>query len=309
MATESPAAAAAPRWKAERERGAVFWFRAMLWIARSAGRRACRVVLLPVVGYYLLTARAAQRVSRDFLTRALGRPATRRDVARHLHRFGAVVLDRLFVALGRAQDFDVVIDKPAPVDAVAYGPRGCLLFVSHLGSFEALRLAASERGPLKVLLDLEHNRKMTAFFRAVNPALAQSVIDVGRGGPGVALAVKQALDERHRVGIMVDRPAPGEPTVPAAFLGQPAPFPTGPWLLAAALQAPVVLCFGLYEGGNRYRVHFELFSERLELPRAHRLPAVQACIQRYAQRLEHYARRAPYNWFNFYDFWEQPAGR
>jgi len=27
-------------------------------------------------------------------------------------------------------------------------------------------------------------------------------------------------------------------------------------------------------------------------------------MQRYAERLEHYARLAPYNWFNFYPFWD-----
>jgi hypothetical protein len=30
-----------------------------------------------------------------------------------------------------------------------------------------------------------------------------------------------------------------------------------------------------------------------------------AVIRRYAARLEHHARQAPYNWFNFYDFWER----
>jgi predicted LPLAT superfamily acyltransferase len=27
-------------------------------------------------------------------------------------------------------------------------------------------------------------------------------------------------------------------------------------------------------------------------------------MQRYADRLEHYCRLAPYNWFNFHDFWQ-----
>ena len=31
--------------------------------------------------------------------------------------------------------------------------------------------------------------------------------------------------------------------------------------------------------------------------------ALLALIRRYAARLEHHARAAPYNWFNFYDFW------
>ena len=80
----------------------------------------------------------------------------------------------------------------------------------------------------------------------------------------------------------------------------------GPWLLAHALQVPVMLCFGLYLGGNRYRLVFEPFAECVAIPRERRGPALDALLARYAARLEHYVRVAPYNWFNFHDFWRQP---
>jgi predicted LPLAT superfamily acyltransferase len=89
------------------------------------------------------------------------------------------------------------------------------------------------------------------------------------------------------------------------LLGEPAPFPVGPWLLAHSLRVPVLLCFGLYEGGNRYRLIFEPFADRIEIPRHDRALALDAVIARFAHRVEHYIRVAPYNWFNFYDFWQQ----
>lgn len=306
--TMTEAGAPARGWKAQRERGAVFWFRAMLWVARGVGRRGARVLLYPIVGYYLLTAARARAVSRQFLARALGRPPTLRDVARHLHCFASVLLDRLFVMLGRDRDYVVRTFKPEGFDTLAYA-RGALVFVSHLGSFEAMRFAASKNGPIKIVLDRAQTRRLTTFFQAVNPALADAIIDAGAGGPGVALAVQQALADGHRVGLMVDRAAPGEATIAAPFFGSPAPFPVGPWLLAGALKAPVVLCFCVHDGGNGYDVHFEVFSEALALPRASRDTALRDCITRYAARLEHHARLAPYNWFNFYDFWERPDAR
>jgi predicted LPLAT superfamily acyltransferase len=69
------------------------------------------------------------------------------------------------------------------------------------------------------------------------------------------------------------------------------------------LKAPVLLFFGLYLGGNRYALHFELFADEIAIRRDHRDEDVQLWTQRYADRLEHYARLTPYNWFNFYDFW------
>ena len=72
-------------------------------------------------------------------------------------------------------------------------------------------------------------------------------------------------------------------------------------------MVPVLLCFGLYLGGNRYRLVFEPFAECVAIPREQRGPALDALLTRYAQRLEHYVRVAPYNWFNFHDFWQRPG--
>ena len=118
------------------------------------------------------------------------------------------------------------------------------------------------------------------------------------------LRVKECLDRGESVGLLGDRALGGERTARCPFLGTPARFPLGPWLLAGALGAPVALFFGLYRGGARYEVEFEPFSEGALVPRGARDAAAAEAAQRYAARLEHHARRAPYNWFNFYDFWD-----
>jgi predicted LPLAT superfamily acyltransferase len=87
------------------------------------------------------------------------------------------------------------------------------------------------------------------------------------------------------------------------FLGAPAAFPTGPLRLAAALGAPVVLCFGIRTGPRRYTVYFEHFADRVALDQGDRAAQTAIWLQRYTSRLEHYCRRYPFNWFNFYDFW------
>jgi predicted LPLAT superfamily acyltransferase len=69
------------------------------------------------------------------------------------------------------------------------------------------------------------------------------------------------------------------------------------------LKRPVALMFGLYRGGNRYDVHFERLADLSRVERSQRDRAVEEPLKRYAGRLEHYCREAPYNWFNFYDYW------
>ena len=303
-----PSAEAAPGWKSSRERSTVFALAALIWAARVLGRSFCRLILYPTTLYYLVAAPNAVRASRQFLTLALGRAPRLVEVARHIHVFASVVLDRVFFLLNRHGDFDLQIHRPDDVYRACYDSgRGAFLFVSHLGSFEVLRVAATGRGSIRVLLDTQQGAVLTALFRRVNPELAAGIIDVSRGGPGVALSVKQALDANQRVGMMVDRAHAGEQTVTVQFFGRPARFPAGPWMMAAALGAPVVLAFCPFLGGKRYDAHFELFTERLVIPRERRSEGLRECVQRYAARLEHHARRHPYNWFNFYDFWESAS--
>ena len=298
-------------WKDRPEGGA--WF--AIWLIRSIGRyggRAfARLFLYPITLYFLCRRGPERRASRAWLTRALGRPATLWDVARHIHTFACTILDRVFLLGERLKRFEVEVHGLAQLHAQLDRGQGVLLFGSHLGSFEVLRVLARERpdAKLRVVLDVGHNPALTQLLDALNPDVAATVIDAGQPGSSLMLAIQDAVSQGAMVALLVDRVPPGEPFESAEFLGRPAPLPTAPWLIAAVLGAPVVLAFGLYRGGNRYELHFETFSEGLRIPRAQRKAALAALIRRYAARLEHFARRAPYNWFNFYDFWAHDDGR
>lgn len=76
-------------------------------------------------------------------------------------------------------------------------------------------------------------------------------------------------------------------------------------MLAAALRCPVLLMFALREQG-KLQLHCEPFADPLLLPRGNRQVCLQQAVDRYASRLEHYAMRAPLDWFNFFDFWQLP---
>jgi predicted LPLAT superfamily acyltransferase len=154
------------------------------------------------------------------------------------------------------------------------------------------------------VLDKGHNPAMTQLLDALNPEVAAGVIDAGQPGTDLLLAIGDALAKGDIVALLVDRAQPGEPAAEAPFFGTPARFPLAPWQLATLLGVPVVLAFGLYRGGNRYDLRFEPFTAGERIPRPRRHAHVAALILRYAARLEDLARQSPYNWFNFYDYWE-----
>lgn len=292
-------------WKKRPEGGGRFALWLIRAIALHLGRPVGRALLYPITLYFLLVRGPERRASRAYLGRVLGRPARLVEVARHIHCFAATILDRVFLLTQRLRMFDVqVFGREELHEKIDLG-RGVLLFGSHHGSFEVLRVLSTQRPDVdvRVLLDRGQNRALTQLLEALDPAIAATVIDAGQPGTSIVLALKEAAEAGALVGLLVDRARPGEPVQWVRFLGEPAPLPTAPMLIAATLGIPVVLCFGLYRGGRRYDLHFEVFSDGEPIPRRERATHIAQMQARYVQRLEHYVRMAPYNWFNFYDFW------
>jgi len=296
-------------WKQRPEGGGRFAIRLIAGIARVFGRRCTRLLLYPITAYFLLVRGPERRASRAFLSRLGGRRANLLQVARHVHGFAATILDRVYLLGGRMDLFDIrVTGLEHLLDALAR-ERGVLLFGSHLGSFDALRVLKRMRGDLalRVVLDKRHNAAIGEVLDALDPALAAGIIDAGADGHHVALQIKQAAEEGAMVAMLVDRAQPGEPALPVDFLGAPAPFPTTPWLIAAALRVPVVLAYGLHRGGNRYELVFESFRDSVDVPRVDRAGALRELVSDYAAHLQRHTLDAPTNWFNFYDFWQEGA--
>ncbi|MEZ5651645.1 MAG: acyl-CoA synthetase [Burkholderiaceae bacterium] len=293
-------------WNELDERGSPILIRAIRWIALHLGRRTSRWLLPPIAGYFLLAAPVARRSSRQYLRR-LGLRGHWWQVARHIHCFACTILDRVFLLTDRMATLDIHLHGEQALDEALRDGRGCVLIGSHLGSFEVLRaLAINRHGRgLKVLMQPEHNRIVTDLLHALNPTVAGSVIPLG--GFDSLLRAHEALGRGEIIGMLADRNAPDGARLECDFLGAPAAFPLGPWQAAAALKAPVLLFFGLYSGANRYDIHFEWLADALEAPRRERADTVAGWVERYAERLDHWARRAPYNWFNFYPFWSDRA--
>ncbi len=284
------------RWRRAPERSQRSALRLMRWIALGLGRRAARLVLHPVSAYFLLAAPQARRASRAFLGRALGRRATWADLYRHFYAFAATVLDRVYLLNGRFDLFE--IDVRGEPDAGA----GLLLMGAHLGSFEALR-AAGRHGGLRVSMVMyeDNARMLNETLAALSPAARQDVIALGRVDS--MLRVRDRLAEGGAVGVLGDRGLDDEDAQALPFLGAPARFPLGPFRMAALLRCRVVFMTGLYRGANRYALRFEPIADFSTAA----APAPEVALAAYVACLERHCREAPYNWFNFYDFWADAA--
>jgi len=292
-------------WEQQRERSTTAALHLMIWSAGFFGRFIIRIVLYFIVGYFYLTSPRAVRASRNAMRRLLRREPGWRDIYKNFYYFAACAVDRLYLLKDRKHYFDVSVDRPDEVAKMTAQGRGCLLVVAHLGSFEPLRMMGTNQRklPISILMDRKQGEMLVTLLERINPNFALQIIDAAQRGPELVLQLRDALQAGRMVCIMGDRAREDERALEVQFCGSTARVPEGPWALATALGVPVILGFGLYKGRRKYQACFELFAEKVTATRQTRSADLQYWAQQYAQRLEHYARQAPYNWFNFYDYW------
>lgn len=290
-------------WAQRPERSNRTLLQVMTWISLRLGRAPARFVLAGISLYFLLFSPADRAASRSYLRRALGREPRLADLFRHFHSFASTIHDRIFLLNGRFDLFEVEIHGKAVIDEVLAAGRGAFLMGAHMGSFEAVRAIGRNQPGLRVAMVMyeENARKLNAALAAINPAAVQEVIPLGQIDS--MLRVQASLDDGVALGILSDRTLSGDPTLRLPFLGADAEFPLGPMRLAAMLKRPVLFMSGLYLGDNRYAIHFERLADFSTLERAGRDAAIRTAVAAYAASLERHCRAAPYNWFNFFDFW------
>jgi predicted LPLAT superfamily acyltransferase len=316
---DAPSDGAEPaHWSTIAEVGSSFGLLLSFWIYKILGRRPFQAFLLPVVTYFFLFKTEQRRASRQFLQRcheagALPRPPGAWASFRHFFEFGQAVLDKLVAYNGGIRITDVTFRGEARVQAVLDSGQGALLLGSHLGNLEICRALAHLRPGLRLRV-LVHTRHAQNFNRllaridAASPVRLQQVTELG-----VAEAAELAawvagggvvLIAADRVPLSAVSSGTSARVVWADFLGHPAPFPRGPFILASLLGCPVFSLFCVRRG-RRFEASFVPFAERLVLPRGDRERALGRHASLFAEQLGQQCLASPFQWFNFFPFWDQ----
>jgi predicted LPLAT superfamily acyltransferase len=308
-----------PAWSGIAERGSMGALRFIRWVYRTFGRRATIAFLTPVVAYFFATGRTVRRASLDYLRtlwaapggrEALGARPTLRHAFRHLHEFAEQVVDRMIVWSGDTEIIQVDYDGTEILHELSQQGRGAILLASHLGSCDLLRSVAERTGvTLNVLIFMANAERINEFFERLHPGLKLRMIPFELGSIRPVFDMKAAIDRGEMVAVMSDRVWESERdrSVSVTFLGRRARFPLGPFLLQAVLGCPMVLTGCLRTGPGRYRATAMPFAPAGVVPRSDRRKYAEELAQRYAHALEQSCMVAPYQWFNFFEFWPEDA--
>ncbi|MFH1806778.1 MAG: glycosyltransferase [Pseudomonadota bacterium] len=298
-------------WAEIDERGIYWGVRFLGMVYRFGGRRLCLAVMFPVIAYFFATGRAARTASQDFLTRVAqikGKPNPQwRDSFLHFMNFGESALDKIAAWSGemKAADLDLPDDAKS---LFTYMPRdqAAILFVSHFGNIELVRAIASRDRDFRVNV-LLHQKNAARFGRVLQKLAPDSQVDlieVADIGPDTAILLREKVARGEWIVIAADRVAISarDKSVKVPFLGNPASFPQGPFILAHLLQCPVFMV-AAWRNGKRFDIAWEKLADQIILPRTDRTAKIAHYAGQYAEWLEKLVVTQPLQWFNFYDFW------
>lgn len=302
-----------PQWSELREKGGMFPLMLMLWFYRLGGRFLCRIVLYFVIMWYWLFSKTAKQASLQYLSKLhqfageqspFPHAPTLANSYTHLMQFGECLLDKIEGWLGHIPEQKLNLHGHEHFRA--HYQKGAIIMVSHFGNIELLRAIKSEHAQkINVLVYQKHATKFNDFLKKMNDKADVHLISVDELGIETAMLLQDKLDQGEWVILAADRvPVQSERIQQVCFLGEDAPWPQGAWILASLLKVPLLAVF-CYRQHDHFDVHIHLLAEKLHLPRADRLAAMQVVTRKYVAILEQHCLRAPYQWFNFYQFWNK----
>ena len=285
------------------------WF--LYAVYRILGRLPFRICLYPVVLCWWLGSGPARRASLDYLRRlhasegVFPREPGMRESLRHFFLFGETLLDKMLAIGGRYPRERLSFEGQQAMLAASQAGQGGIIVTAHMGCLELMQMSARWREGLRVtiLVHTKHAQQFNRVLSRLNPQATVRLMQVADFNSATAMLLAERVAAGEFIAIAADRvPVHGDRVCTADFLGAPAQFPAGPWLIASLLRCPVWGLSCLHQG-NGYHIEVQQLFPQVSLPRSTRQAALDECAARFSSWVTGCLRQSPYDWFNFYDFW------
>lgn len=284
-------------------------------IYRCLGRWPFRLCLYPVVFYYWSTRKLARDSSLQYLQRHRrfhggpgGQPNWRHTV-HHFRVFAEVILDKMLAFTGRYRTDRLQVSGKEPLLERIRKGQGTVLVTAHTGCIELCQTIAEQQPGVKltILVHTRHAPRFNRLMKRLSGDTGVQLLQVTEFSMATAMMLADRVGRGELIAIAGDRiPVGGGKTCKASFLGHDAYFPVGPYLIAALLKCPMYF-MGCRHQDQGYAIEFTKLADQVLLPRQERDKAFAHYARLYAAQLESLLRQSPYDWFNFFPFWDQNA--
>lgn len=196
--------------------------------------------------------------------------------------------------------------------------ESAFLITSHLGNMELMRSLqeyntqlCGREVPVVIIMNMSVSAQFTQTLKELNPHFSMNVVDADNIGPDSMIYLQEEAEKGALIVVAADRTSAQNrnKVIMKSFLGKPAPFPYGVFLITALMKLPLYYMFGMRSHlsifNPKYNVHIEKSNVDFNCPRSEREKQIENCCGEFVSKLEKFCMMYPYQWYNFFNFWNQ----
>ncbi|MBX9705553.1 MAG: glycosyltransferase family 2 protein, partial [Gammaproteobacteria bacterium] len=299
-------------WYQIKERGSLLGLKFIIACYRILGRRPVSWLLYPIMAYFYLTSVIARQASKQYLAHLKPLLPTEKfkklSSFKHFVSFADAILDKLAVWSGKLDLKKAKYPNLKLTQEHFSEKRGAVVLTAHLGNLEFARALSGLRPDIVVnaLVFTKNSKKIGEELEKLNPEYRVNLIEVVDVNMPLAITLREKVDAGEMLVIVADRVSATNSSrvVQAEFLGAIASFPQGPFILAGLMHCKIYFMVCLKQGPDNFEIFFEEFSEGINLSQQQREQQLAFHAQKYADALARFCLKAPLQWFNFFNFWQ-----
>lgn len=275
-------------------------------LIRLGGRRAAYLLLYIVVAYYVLFSRLARKRAEHYIARRFpdaGLFSQLWHSYRLILELGKVLIDRAVVGILGADAMKVALDEREELLRLRDEQRGMIMMTAHVGCWQvAMSVLDFLQRPVHMLMVRDAADVDRHYHEHADGECPYHIIDPS-GYLGGTLEMMGALKQGEIVCVMGDRLLGSDRSaVTVNFLGGTVRMPFSAYKIAAATGAPVVVFFTEKASADSYNVRLAAVIRVPQLA-GRKEETFAPYVQEFADALEDFCQKEPYQFFNFFDMW------
>jgi predicted LPLAT superfamily acyltransferase len=317
-------------WSQQKEQAAGYWqLKLLIILFRSFPVVILRIIAFPVGFMYFLFSKRGRNESSRFLQKVAPliedpmlakKCRSRFGPLRHIISFALAFVEKIQSWGGKVSLDNVYFqdDDIGELTGQLEEGKGSFLLFSHLGNAMLLlgllnlgRTGVSRKIQVTAILDMKVSPHFNRMLNELNPQSNLDIISADDIGSHTAVLLEERIAAGGLVLVTGDRTSLNGKNIMSPFLGKKAPFPYGVFYLAALMNAPVYFLIGLRRGvlsiRPKYNMHIHKSHLSFDCPRKERLEKCSLLAESFAAILEKYCKEQPFQWYNFFDFWQEGA--
>lgn len=283
------------------------WGNACFMRLLGIGMYPAYVLLVFVAAYFMIFRPKTSRGAREYLGKFFEKNGRiflfSPKVYKLFFSFGVCILDKVsyFSKSGKIKCNDTCVEK---ISELLKKEKGLIILTSHVGGWQIAGAELCKYGRKVGIVGMKNEGDVIAEISESSRELPKPEIIADTYDAGSLMAAYAALRRGEIVAMHGDRFAGGR-GAQVDFFGSRATVPTSAYILAAKSGAPLVQTFCMRKKLFSYEI-FAFDPVYLEnYPAAELEKITKTCAQNFMRNLELTLKKYPYQWFNFYEFWDK----